>query len=66
MDVTLAVYNVLGQRVRVLVSGLAQAGRHGVVWDGRDASGKTVASGVYVISFQTEDGGVCCKISLVR
>jgi hypothetical protein len=45
--VELAVYNVLGQRVRVLVADRVDAGVHTVRWDGRDGAGRAVASGVY-------------------
>jgi flagellar hook assembly protein FlgD len=34
-------------KVRVLESGERSAGRHEAVWDGRDASGKPAADGVY-------------------
>ncbi|HUV31418.1 MAG TPA: T9SS type A sorting domain-containing protein [Acidobacteriota bacterium] len=46
-NVKLVVYNVLGQHVTALVDGPLEAGRHVVVWEGRDDGGKTVASGVY-------------------
>ncbi len=42
-----AVYDVSGRRVRVLTTGPATAGYHEVHWDGRDDSGRRVASGVY-------------------
>ncbi len=46
--VNLSIYDVTGRLVRVLVDGrLQDAGRHSVVWDGRDARGRRVASGVY-------------------
>jgi len=45
--VDLEVYNVRGQKVRVLVSGDFIAGRHNVVWNGEDSAGRTVGSGVY-------------------
>jgi hypothetical protein len=47
MNVELAVYNVRGQVVRGLASGLMPAGRHDVRWDGTDAQGQRVAAGVY-------------------
>ena len=47
-DVTLAVFNPLGQLVRTLATGHRPAGEHVVTWDGRDAKGRPVASGVYV------------------
>lgn len=47
--VSLKVYNLLGQEVRTLVAGTTQeAATHNVVWDGKDNSGKSVASGVYM------------------
>jgi hypothetical protein len=47
-EVSLAVYDVQGRRVRTLVDGRTrEAGRHETVWDGTDGSGRPVASGVY-------------------
>jgi hypothetical protein len=45
--VALAVYNIAGQRVRVLVDEPMEAGRHSIVWDGRDDRGVLAASGIY-------------------
>ena len=47
VPVRLEIYNSLGQRVRTLVDDLQEAGPHGLVWDGRDDSGRGLASGVY-------------------
>ena len=52
--VSLTVYNIKGQLVRTLVGGEKEAGRHSVVWDGRDHSGRRVASGVYLYRLETE------------
>jgi hypothetical protein len=46
-DVTLAVYDIAGRQVATLVDGSRPAGRHSVVWDGRNEAGRPVASGVY-------------------
>ncbi|MCB2230701.1 T9SS type A sorting domain-containing protein [bacterium] len=45
--VSLTVFNLLGQEVRVLSDGVLAAGIHDVVWDGQDSGGNPVASGVY-------------------
>ncbi len=45
--VSLAVYAVTGERIRVLASGMYPAGQHRVDWDGRDESGHEVPSGIY-------------------
>ena len=47
-DVHLALYNLAGQKVATLVSGPRPAGTYTVHWDGRDASGRDLASGVYL------------------
>lgn len=46
-NVKLVVYDVLGREVRTLVNGNMPAGSQSVQWDGRDAKGNTVGSGVY-------------------
>ncbi|MCE5250088.1 T9SS type A sorting domain-containing protein [bacterium] len=45
---TLTVYDVLGRKVRTLLDAQLQAGKHSVVWDGRDDGGNMVSSGVYI------------------
>jgi len=45
--VNIEVYNVRGQRVRSLVSGVYGAGEHSVVWNGASDAGVGVGSGVY-------------------
>ncbi len=45
--VTVAIFDVQGRRVRTLFDGQKTSGSHGVTWDGKDASGDTVESGVY-------------------
>ncbi|MEW6751507.1 MAG: immune inhibitor A domain-containing protein [Candidatus Latescibacterota bacterium] len=49
----LAVYDALGQRVRLLLDEVQEAGEHRVTWDGRDAVGRRVGSGVYLCRLQT-------------
>jgi len=45
--VSIDVYNIKGQKVKEVVNGSFRAGRHSVVWNGDDESGKAVGSGVY-------------------
>ncbi len=44
---SLAVYDITGRKVRDIAAGRMTAGTHSAVWDGRDASGRAVSSGVY-------------------
>lgn len=63
----LAVYDVAGRRVRVLLEAPAlPAGRHQVVWDGRDDSGRDQASGVYLARLRTGDGSRGMLMMLIR
>lgn len=50
--VTLAIYNLLGERVRLLVEERKEPGEYTVVWDGRDDQGQVLPSGIYVYKFQ--------------
>lgn len=45
--VSLKIYNVAGQLVRVLADEEFAVGAHTKVWDGRDSAGQAVSSGVY-------------------
>ena len=62
-SVRLAVYNLMGQSIRVLADGWTEAGLHQVRWDGRTAAGVEVASGVYWAVLQ--GGGVVQTAKLV-
>ena len=64
--VTLSIYNVTGQRVRVLVEGDVAPGYHQVPWDGRDASGANAASGVYFVHMLTGSFTDAHAIALIR
>jgi hypothetical protein len=54
--VTLSVYTILGEQVRMLHDGPLAAGRHWIVWDGTNDQGRSVSSGVYFIRM-VNDGG---------
>jgi hypothetical protein len=47
MGVELDIYDVVGQRLVRLVDETMTAGRHRIIWDGRDRHGNSVSSGVY-------------------
>jgi hypothetical protein len=53
--VSLKIYDVLGREVKTLVQRKMQAGSYEMQWDGRDARGRQVASGVYVYRLQAGD-----------
>jgi len=46
--ITLKVYNIIGELVTTLVNEFQNPGNHQVCWDGKDAKGRRLASGVYL------------------
>jgi hypothetical protein len=62
----LVVYDVLGQPVATLASTWFDAGSHRVTWDGRNAAGRTVASGVYVVRLRADSGQAVTRLLLLR
>jgi hypothetical protein len=65
-EVTLEIYNILGQRVRVLVNGRYEAGEHQFRWDGAGASGEPLSSGVYFAKFISEKFSSTRKVVVVK
>jgi len=63
---TLTVYNILGQKVKILVDEPRRAGKYKIVWDGKDESGNEVASGVYLYRIKTKDFLQTKKMLLIR
>ena len=61
-----AVYNLAGQRVALLVQGWRPAGAHTVHWDGHDAAGRVLASGIYLARLWTGSQAMTRKMALVR
>lgn len=54
-QVSLVVYNILGEAVRTLVQGALGPGRHQYTWDGRNQRGHFVASGLYLYRLRVGD-----------
>jgi len=65
-QVELAVYNVLGQRVRTLVDEVRPAGRHRARWDGADESSRPLASGLYFCRMKAGGFTRVRKMILIR
>ncbi|MBI4727542.1 T9SS type A sorting domain-containing protein, partial [candidate division TA06 bacterium] len=54
-QVSLKIYNALGQLVKTLVNEAKPAGAYRVEWDGKDGGGLKVSSGVYIYRLQAGD-----------
>jgi protocatechuate 3,4-dioxygenase beta subunit len=55
-DVTLTVFNILGQEIATLVSESLPAGNHAVNWNGLNRSQNQVPSGIYFYSIKVKNG----------
>ncbi|HNC48511.1 MAG TPA: FlgD immunoglobulin-like domain containing protein, partial [bacterium] len=64
--VRIAVYNVLGQKIRNLISEQRTAGYHNVMWDGKNQKGSAVPSGIYIYRLETVDGILSKKMVLLK
>ena len=64
--VRLEVFALSGQRIAILDHGLQQAGYHRLHWDGRDATGRSVASGTYLYRLMTSEDVLTRKLVLLR
>ena len=64
--VNIAVYNILGQGVRVLKDEVEEAGLKRVTWDGKNDEGSEVASGIYFYRVQAKDFVQCKKMLLLK
>ena len=62
----LAVYDVKGQLVCVLVDGPVEQGQKSVVWDGRNSRGAPVASAIYFYRLMTPEFREARKMILLR
>ena len=62
----LAVYDIAGRLIRVLVEGEVAAGSHQAVWDGRDATGRAAPSGSYLARLVAGGKVEVVRMGLVR
>ncbi len=55
IPVKLSIYNMLGQKIKTLVDAKQTAGEYRIRWNGRDESGREVASGIYLYRLKAGD-----------
>ncbi|MDH3197524.1 MAG: S8 family serine peptidase [Candidatus Krumholzibacteria bacterium] len=66
MSVRLSIHDLRGRQVRLLAEGTFDAGEYPRDWDGRDASGRRVASGVYFCRLDASGDIQGQKLTLVE
>ncbi len=64
--VQLIIYNLVGEKVKILVNEPQAGGLHLAYWDGRDEQGNKVASGVYICQLTVQNYIVTQKLSLIE
>jgi hypothetical protein len=65
-DISIKVYNAMGQLVRTLKDGRVQPGRYSVHWDGTNTSGEKVSSGVYFYKMEAGKFQATKKMLIVK
>jgi len=60
------VYDLKGALVTTLLDAVLPAGPQSIIWNGKDAHGAAVGSGVYLYKVQTQDTAVVKKMVLIK
>jgi hypothetical protein len=64
--VELAIYDISGRKVAVLVDRALEAGRHEIFWNGMTSGGRQASSGVYFCRLVTGTESISRKLVLLR
>lgn len=64
--VRLEVFDTAGRRVKTLYDGTLPAGDHGIRWDARDRSGRSVGSGLYLARLEVDGVTATRKMALLE
>ncbi len=65
-EVDIKIYNIRGQLVKELHSGIMEMGRHNIIWHGDNESGSQAGSGVYFYQLKAGDLVKTKKMMLMR
>lgn len=65
-NVSLKIYNTLGQLVNTLVDGQQQPGTYSASWNGKDENGYNVSSGIYIYKLNCEDWSGTKKMIILK
>lgn len=65
-DVSLEIFNLKGQRVKICFAGVQKAGNHDFVWNGSDDHGREVASGIYLYRLSSAKFSQSRKMILMK
>ncbi len=65
-EVKLRIFNLLGEEVAILVQQKMSAGTHSLIWNGRNAVGELVGSGIYLLRLEAGSEVAVKKMAVVR
>jgi len=65
-DVLLEIYNITGQRVKILVNKRQEPNRYKVQWNGTNEAGTQLSSGMYFYRIQAKDYSSVKKLILMK
>ena len=65
-SVSLRIYDINGGIVAAPINGHLSAGNYTAMWDGRDAQGKTVSSGIYLAILKSKSQSSSIKLNLIK
>jgi hypothetical protein len=66
LEVKIEIFNLTGQRIKVLLDEFVEAGPQEVIWDGRNNYGNQVASGVYFYRMSAKNFSQTKKMVLIK
>jgi hypothetical protein len=64
--VKLAIYDVRGKHVKILIDSELEPGSHRVVWNGKNDKGEQVSSGIYLYTLRSDDKTYTRKMVMLK
>ena len=64
--VKIEIYNLIGQKVKTLISQNQKSGIHQVVWDGKDEYNKSFSSGIYIYNLTSDKYSLSKKLLILK
>jgi hypothetical protein len=65
-DITLAVFDPSGRRLRSLIAGAMPAGSHEAAWDFRDDRGRKMPTGIYLVRMEADERVLTQRVSHIE
>ena len=66
IDVTLTIYNLLGDKIRSLINTHQKAGDYSVIWSGKNDPGESVPSGIYFYKITAGNQNIINKLLYIK